>query len=93
MSGRVCVGPGVRETDVGVGVCVVGAVVTTGVGVGVTGGVAGCVHPAASTRTMQSKHADAITNDLFIPDSYPGGYLMVVLNGVKAGFWYNPRNQ
>jgi hypothetical protein len=86
MSGRVCVGPGVEEIDVGVGVGAEGAVVTTGVGVGVTGGVAGCVHPAASTSTMQSKPADAITNDLFIPDSFPGGYLMVVLNGGKADF-------
>jgi hypothetical protein len=85
MSGRVCVGPGVEEIDVGVGVGAGVAVVTTGVGVGVTGG-AGCVHPAASTSTMQSKPADAIINDLFIPDSFPGGYLMVVLNRGKADF-------
>ena len=84
ISGRVCVGPGVEETEVDVGVGVAGVVVTTGVGVGVTGGVAGCVHPAASTSTMQSKPADAITNDLFIPDSYPGGYLRVVFSGVNA---------
>jgi hypothetical protein len=93
MSGRVCVGPGVEETDVGDGVAVGVAVVTTGVGVGVTVGVAGCVHPAESMSTMQSKPADAITNDLFIPDSYPGGYLMVVLKGVKAGFWYHSLNR
>jgi hypothetical protein len=34
-------------------------------------------------RTMQSKPADAIINDLFIPDSFPGGYLMVVFAGAK----------
>jgi hypothetical protein len=84
ISGRVCVGPGVEETDVGFGVGVEGTVVTTGVGVGVTGGVAGCVHPAASTSTMQSNPTDAINNDLFIPDSYPGGYLRVVFITTEA---------
>lgn len=81
-------GPGVEETDVAVGVGVVVVVVTTGVGVGVTGGVAGCRHPAASTSTMQNRHEDAIINDFFIPDSCPGGYLMVVLKGEKEGFFY-----
>jgi len=41
MSGRVCVGPGVEETDVGEGVGAGVAVVTIVVGAGVTGGVAG----------------------------------------------------
>jgi hypothetical protein len=63
---------------VGFGVGVAGTVVAAVVGVGVTGGVAGCIHPAASTSTMQRKPADAIINDLFIPDSFPGGYLRVL---------------
>jgi len=91
MSGRVCVGPGVEETDVGAGVGAGVAVVTIVVGAGVVGGVAGCVHPAARTSTMQSKPADAIKNDLFIPDSYPGGYFMVVFNG-KNRIWHNTLN-
>jgi hypothetical protein len=59
-------------------------VVTAGVGVGVTGGVAGCMHPATSTSTMQRRPADAIINDLFIPDSFPGGYLRVVFIAKEA---------
>jgi hypothetical protein len=70
-SGRVWVGPGVREAVVGVGMGVGGTVVTTVVGVGVTGGVV-CVHPAAKMNTKQSTNADAITRVLFIPDNFPG---------------------
>jgi hypothetical protein len=33
---------------------------------------------------MQRRPADAIINDLFIPDSFPGGYLRVVLIGTEA---------
>ena len=33
---------------------------------------------------MQRKPADAIINDLFIPDSFPGGYLRVVFSGINA---------
>jgi hypothetical protein len=84
ISGRVWVGPGVEETDVGFGVGVAGTVVTAVVGVGVTGGVAGCMHPAASTSTMQRRPADAIINDLFIPDSFPGGYLRVLFIATEA---------
>jgi hypothetical protein len=33
---------------------------------------------------MQRRPADAIINDLFIPDSFPGGYLRVVFIGTEA---------
>jgi hypothetical protein len=33
---------------------------------------------------MQRKPADAIINDLFIPDSFPGGYLRVVFISTEA---------
>jgi hypothetical protein len=77
-SGRVWVGPGVEDTGVDEDVGVAAAVVTATVGVGVTGGVAGCVHPAARASTAQSTSAAAMTSILFIPDNYMGGYLMIV---------------
>ena len=58
--------------------------VTASVGVGVTGGVVGCVHPAARANTTQSTSADVITSVLFIPDNYMGGYLMIV-SIIKCG--------
>jgi hypothetical protein len=42
------------------------------------------MHPAASTSAMQRKPADAIINDLFIPDSFPGGYLRVLFIAKEA---------
>jgi len=75
-SRRVWVGPGVEETDVDDAVGFAVTMVTTGVDV--TGGVAGCVHPAARASTAQRTSADTITSVLFIPDNYIGGYLMIV---------------
>jgi hypothetical protein len=77
------VGPGVEETGLDT-VGVTAPVVTAGVGVGVAGGVAGCVHPAARANTAQSTSADVITRILFIPDNYPGGYLMIVSAGMGS---------
>jgi hypothetical protein len=33
---------------------------------------------------MQRKPTDAIINDLFIPDSFTGGYLRVLFNATEA---------
>lgn len=83
-SGRVWVGPGVEDTDADDVVDVAATVVTAGVGVGVAGGVAGCVHPATRASTAQSTSAEIITSDLFIPDNYMGGYLMIASSGAGS---------
>lgn len=77
-SGRVWVGPGVREMGVDDAVGVAVAVVSAGVGVGVAGGVAGWVHPAASTRTVQSTSAAEMIKFFFIREFCPGGYMSIV---------------
>ena len=66
------------ETGVDDTVGVAVAVVSIKVGVGVAGGVAGCVHPAASTRTVQSTSAVVIIRIFFIREFCPGGYMRIV---------------
>jgi len=80
-SGRVTVGPGVSEAAVCDAVGVEVMVVPAGVGVGVTVDVAGCVHPAARTSTMQSTSTDGMIRIVFIREFYPGGYLGIVPYG------------
>ena len=76
--GRVWVGPGVREAGVDDTLGVAAAVVAREVGVDVEGGVAGCVQPAISTRTVQSTSAAEIIRIFFIREFCPGGYMRIV---------------
>lgn len=86
LDGRVCVGPGVEEAVFCDAVGDTAAVVTTvGAGVGVVGGVAGCVHPAASTRTVQSTSTVVIIRIFFIREFCPGGYMRIV----SGELWYH----
>ena len=48
------------------------------IGVDVDGGVAGCVQPAISTRTVQSTSAAEIIRIFFIREFCPGGYMRIV---------------
>ena len=85
LGGKVCVGPGVEEVAVCDAVGVAAAVVVVGVGVDVAGGVAGCVHPAASTRTVQSTSTVVIIRIFFIREFCPGGYMRIV----SGEIWYH----
>jgi len=86
LDGKVCVGPGVEEAAVCDAVGVAAAVVVVGVGVDVAVGVAGCVHPAASTRTVQSTSAAVIIRIFFIREFCPGGYMRIVSGEIGYHF-------